>query len=336
MCLIGENDMNNLNLDDTDVINKKYFIGYSTSENIRYKSSSGGIGTAIIKYLLETETFGTAMTFEFDREGCQYVPKLIYRFPDYNNCGSIYQDTDTIGFIKQNVDKIRSGIIVTCMPCQVKAIRSFLRKNQIKYFIISLCCSGQTTKQGSWYYYKLLGIEKEDVENVQYRGNGWPSGIQIWLRDGRVIKKDNYTYPWTLMHNSLLFRPKRCLCCKKKTSEYADVSLADPWLKEYIDKDRIGNSIAICNDLGENVLKRMHKEGKLVLGEVDEETYIRSQLGTIEAKADANNFKLYNKIVGKMGEESCFYKKIITSSVLTMKLHIKIIDLLRKVVKSKL
>lgn len=31
-----------------------YYIGYSTDDLIRYKASSGGIGTSIIKYLLST------------------------------------------------------------------------------------------------------------------------------------------------------------------------------------------------------------------------------------------------------------------------------------------
>ena len=174
-----------------------YYIGYSTEPNIRYKASSGGVGTAIIKYLLSQPDYGTSMTFVFNSDKCVYEPKLIYSFNEYNNCGSVYQDTDTIGFIKDNIEQIEGGIVVTCMPCQVRAIRSILNSHNIKNFIISLCCSGQTTKEGTWLYYKYLGISKENVAHLQYRGNGWPSGIQITLKDGSIIKKENWTYPWT-------------------------------------------------------------------------------------------------------------------------------------------
>ena len=112
----------------------KYYIGYSTNTENRYRSSSGGIGSELIRYLMDRE-YGTAMTFVFNKEECRYEPKLIFDYEDYNNCGSIYQDTDTIGFIKNNVNRIKNGIVITCMPCQVKPIRSILNRNNIKHFI---------------------------------------------------------------------------------------------------------------------------------------------------------------------------------------------------------
>ena len=312
----------------------KYFhIGHTRDESTRYKASSGGIGSAIIRYLLEQDKYGTSMTFIFNREECKYEPQLIYDYKDYNNCGSIYQDTDTIGIIRNNIGNIKNGIIVTCMPCQVKAIKSILERNNIEHFIISLCCSGQTTVQGTWCYYKLLGIRKEDVVSIQYRGNGWPSGIQIELKNGEIVKRDNYTYPWTLMHKSLLFRPKRCLSCTMKTSPDADVSLADPWLEEYIEKDKVGNTVVICNEAGNNIVEGMAGNGLLSLKEVDENTYVQSQLGTIQIKSKANQYKRYNKIIGKMGVDGTFYKNVFTINSLMMKAHLKIIHILEILLK---
>jgi coenzyme F420-reducing hydrogenase beta subunit len=311
----------------------KYYIGYSTDEEIRYRSSSGGIGTALIKYLMESCGYGTSMTFVFNEDECKYEPHLIYDYKDYINSGSIYQDTDTINFIKENTNNIKGGIVVTCMPCQVKPIRSFLTRNSIKHFIISLCCSGQTTVQGTWCYYKFLGINKEDVSSLQYRGNGWPSGIQITLKNGRKVTKENYTYPWTLIHKSLLFRPKRCVSCTFKTSPFADVSLADPWLEEYITKDTIGNSVVICNEVGNSVVRKLAKNGAVHIKEVDENTYIKSQLGTIQTKSLANKYKTFNQVVVKMSRDGSLYKSIFTSSKLMMKVHCKIIRILHMYLK---
>lgn len=272
------------------------------------------------------------MTFVFNAEKCMYEPKLIYDFSEYNNCGSIYQETDNVRFIKEHLKDIRDGIVITCMPCQVNVIRNILNKNNIKNFIISLCCSGQTTIQGTWLYYKLLGLEKTDVSNIQYRGNGWPSGIQITLKDGDIITKDNYTYPWTLMHKSLLYRPKRCLYCTFKTNPNSDVSLADPWLKEYIENDKIGNSVIICNSEGQDVLKNMIKTARVILKEVEEAVYVKSQLGTIETKAQSNKHKSFNKIVGRMGVEESMYKKLATSSEMFLRLHLQLLKVLYKIV----
>lgn len=298
-----------------------YYIGYSTEPDIRYKSSSGGVGTAIIKYLLSQPDYGTSMTFVFNSDKCVYEPKLIYSFNEYNNCGSVYQDTDTIGFIKDNLGRINGGIVVTCMPCQVRAIRRLLDSHGIKSFIISLCCSGQTTKEGTWLYYKYLGISKKDVAHLQYRGNGWPSGIQIALKDGSAIKKENWTYPWTIIHQSMLFRPKRCLFCSFKTVPFSDVNLADPWLKEYEDEDTIGNSFIIINTAkGRDVLNVLTAQNVICCKKVDEIAYLKSQKGTIERKSRVNEQKRYYQFVYKL-TSSRTYKAIATSNPKLLELH---------------
>lgn len=317
-------------------MNTFYYIGYTEDDQIRYESASGGIGTTIIKHLLESGAYGTSMTFAFDVRECKYVPQLIYNYDNYNNCGSIYQDTDTIQFIKSNIGKIRNGIILTCMPCQVKPLKNILSRNGIKYFIISLCCSGQTTIQGTWLYYKLMGIDKADVKVIQYRGNGWPSGIQIELKNGKNIKRENYSYPWNLIHKSLLFRPRRCLLCTKKTSPYSDLSLADPWLKEFIAKDSIGSSFVIVNNEKAHALLLKMKEEKLLsLEKSDELTYIKSQLGTIESKAEVANHKFFYRFVAKLSNNGK-YMNLVTKYLVILKIHTFLITKLRHMLSIKI
>lgn len=309
----------------------KYYIGYSTDEENRYLSSSGGIGSALIKYLMENSGYGTSMTFQFNKEECRYEPKLIYDYKEYNNCGSVYQDTDTIVFIKNNLNKIKNGIVVTCMPCQVRPIKSLLNRNNIRHFIISLCCSGQTTVQGTWYYYKLLGVDKKDVLKIQYRGKGWPSGIEINLRNNETIKKANYTFPWNLVHESLLFTPKRCLYCNKKISDDSDVNIADPWLDEYIQNDTIGNSIVICQtEEAQKVINRLIACQAVVLTKIQESVFIESQKGTIEEKANIRKYKPLYRIVERLGATGSLYKRIVMSSLFLLKIHVKILKLAKK------
>lgn len=255
-----------------------YYIGYSTDKDIRFNASSGGVGTAIIKYLLSTPDYDTSITFFFDKEKCAYDVKLIHSFEEYNNCGSIYQDINIALFIKKNISRIKGGMVVCCPPCQVAAIRGMLDKAKIKNFIISFCCSGQTTIEGTWCYYKFLGINKEDVAYMQYRGNGWPSGIQIELKDGRKIYHDNYTEPWVTIHRSLLFRPKRCLYCKLDTGWNADVSIADPWLPQYKGLDKIGHTFFISiTKQGKETLSYMIESNILSCNESSYDEYAIAQ-----------------------------------------------------------
>lgn len=300
-----------------------YYIGYSTDDLIRYKASSGGIGTSIIKYLLSTSEYDTSMTFVYDKEKCGYIPKLIYDFNEINICGSVYQDIDIFSFLKENISSIKNGIIVTCMPCQVQGIRSVLDRNNINNFIISFCCSGQTTLEGTWLCYRYMGIDKSQVINMQYRGNGWPSGIQIELFDGKKIYKNNYTNPWRLMHQSKLFRPKRCLMCKEDISYKADVSLADPWLGKYKISDKIGHTMFLINtEKGLAFIEEMKNKSLLRLIDSSVEDYIEAQGHTIMAKDKASLEKKFNNILSKMGN-NILYKKIMTLSPFMLRFHMQ-------------
>ncbi len=306
-----------------------YYIGHSKDENVRYKASSGGIGTVFIKYLL-LHGFGTALTFVFDKMSCAYIPKFVYKFEDYNICGSIYQDIDIYSFVKKNVDKIHSGIVITCMPCQVKAIRSFLNKNGINCFIISFACSGQTLLEGTWLYYRFLKISRSEILKMQYRGNGWPSGIQIELSNGKKIFKENYHYPWSLIHGSKLFRPQRCFKCQEVISYNSDVSLADPWLEEYSDTDKIGNTLFIINTpLAFELLSLLDEMNWIYLKRSTKEDYLLSQHPNVIAKKNVASKYKYVSLLSRIC--NCkLYREVASLSPITLKLHIKFMHLLNR------
>ncbi len=301
--------------------NNEYYIGFSKNTDDRFKASSGGVGTAVMRYLLSQQKFGTGLTFVFDNSLCMYVPKLIFSEKDINVCGSVYQDIDLIGFIKKNIDKIKEGIVLSCEPCQVAPIRAILNRKGIRNFIISFCCSGQTTIEGTWCYYKFLGIDKKNVQKIQYRGNGWPSGIQIWLKDGNVIKKDNWTEPWISIHKSNLFKPQRCLFCKQDLGKSADINLADPWLEEYKLNEKIGATLCIlCTEEGKSVFKDMIDSNKIEAIHSNYNEYAIAEEPNIHKELDLQSERLYkNHIVKLVGNK--FYRILASRNQETIKWH---------------
>ena len=301
--------------------NSAYYIGHTKDEQERHKSSSGGIGSALIRYLLSLPEFGTSLTFVFNKEACRYAPKLIHSADEINVCGSVYQDIDLPKFIKDHLREIKEGMVVSCMPCQVSTIRTILNRAKIPNFIISLVCSGQTKVEGTWCYYKFLGIHREDVVNMQYRGNGWPSGIQIWLKDGRKVYRDNYTEPWVTIHRSNLFRPKRCFFCKRDTNYNADISLADPCLKVYKENDKIGHTLfVIHSEKGQQVIEEMRDNTLISYKESDYQSYCIAQQPNVHKAARVQHEK--KRIEQRLKRcENKLYHRIFTSSYRMMKIH---------------
>lgn len=310
-----------------------YYIGHATDNQIRYASSSGGVGTAITKYLFSLPEYGTSITFVFDQRACMYIPKMIYSANEINICGSIYQDINLIEFIRNNINNIKEGIVLTCAPCHVTAIRQLLNKHKIKNFILSFSCSGQTTVEGTWCFYRFIGIKKEDVLHMQYRGNGWPSGIQIQTIENKTLFFKNYTEPWATIHRSWLFRPRRCFYCKRDTGNNADISLADPWLKDYLDNDRIGNTLFNVNtELGANILKVMINNNLINYNTVDLNTYSAAQKNNILKGKHLYEFKLAYKILDLLSNNK-FYNKCAHSSFTIMKAHNHLFNFLKKISK---
>lgn len=308
----------------------KYYIGHTTNAEDRYKASSGGLGTAIIKYLLSKPDYGTGITFTFNKEECKYQPNLIHSASELNICGSIYHDIDIARFIAQNIKGISDGLVVTCPPCQVSAIRQICKKNGIKVFVISYCCSGQTTIEGTWKYYELIGVDRRQIAYMQYRGNGWPSGIQIHMEDGRKVCRDNYTEPWTTIHQSWLYRPKKCFFCKMDTEKKADISLADPWLDKYKKEDKIGHTLFLSiTENGQQVIEYMAENSMIEYMESDYDEYAIAQKPNIQKEIQVKEHKKYLKTVEKLVNNK-IYRKWATASLSKMKIHVSLLRQLKR------
>lgn len=288
------------------------YIGYSAIEEIRFQATSGGIGTSVIKMLFEKELIQTSVTFYFDKIKSKYVPKLIYNFDEYNICGSIYHEIDLIGFFKHNISKIKGNFACFSLPCQARAIRSIIQKAGHECYIIGLTCSSQQTFEATSYLLRRSNISL--IKKIQYRGNGWPSGIVIESEDNKKFFFDNNNSIWTkIFHSRLFIRPK-CFKCQNTLNVFADITLADPWLKEYVCSEKIGQTIVIVNNhIGSNLIQNALSFGYVKLKTIPMDMVYKSQMGTIKRK---ESYKLNSCLVRKFYRllQKPIFRKIVLSA----------------------
>lgn len=302
------------------------FIGYANNEEIRYSSSSGGIITSIIKFLFDTGKIDSFLGCRYNITQHCYEPHIIHSFKEYELVGSVYQEMDLIAYLKKHLSELDKSVLIVCSPCLVRAFRSILNRNNIKSIIIDYFCSGQTTLEGTYCYYRFLGIQKENVRNIRYRGNGWPNGIEIVLKSGEIIKKANYSEPWETIHRSELFRPKRCCYCKRVQSNDADISVGDPWLKKYIDTDTIGRSLFLTHStLGQRVVEELSNKGDIIIESVDYSLFEQSQRPSILKKSKVVLVKEYYDFKFKLIQWQWYYKWA-KSSYINMRRHIWLME----------
>ena len=282
----------------------KSYIGYSTNSDIRYKATSGGIGTTIIKWLFDNKLIGTSISFEFDPITLRYVPKIIHSFDEYQICGSIYQEIDLIGFVKSHQNEIKGTLACFALPCQTKAIKSICERYGHKVFIIGLTCSSQQTLDATKYLLKRINIKEQNVCHIQYRGNGWPSGITIKTKDNKKTFIANNASIWNrIFHSRLFIRPK-CFMCKDTLNQHSDIALADPWLKEYISSEKIGMTLATCfSETGNRILTQAQNDNYIHTNEISWQQVILSQKSTLDRKESdrhhPDRIKLFRRLCTK-------------------------------------
>ena len=309
----------------------KVFIGYSSDDNIRYTATSGGVGSSILKYLFNSGKINSAISFTFDSSLLQYIPSIIYKYDDYKITGSIYHEIDLYKFLSDNIDIIRSPFCCFALPCQVKPIKYLLSKNRIENIIIGLTCSSQQSIEATFLLLKLKKIKKENVEYIQYRNNGWPSGLTIILKNGQQKFVSNNNSIWTKIFHSRLFIQKKCFKCNNTLNQFADISLADPWLKNYLAEEKIGQTLFSTNNLKSEDICQSAKTNKYIfyLELTDDELNI-SQRGTIARKL---SYKKNRKIVKHLQKlfHSNIYKKIVTLNTLLFDCHCKIKNIIERI-----
>ena len=302
----------------------KEFLGYSTDFKIRHSATSGGIGSSCLKYLFETNRISSALTFFFDESDLMYKPRIIYSFDDYQISGSIYHEIEIIKFIRENVNSIKGSFACFALPCQVKAIRNILSKNGIESYIFELYCSSQQEFSATEYLLERERIKKESVKHIKYRGDGWPSGISIMLKDGEEIKIPNNNSVWTKIFHSKLFIMNRCFSCNPATKSFADITLADPWRIENPEVEKVGKTLCcIRTERMDKVINEMLSNKLIDVAYLSDEKLNYSQEFTIKRKNNYRKNKKVNNLLRKFMKNK-FLISFLLKNPLSFNLYIRI------------
>lgn len=301
----------------------KSFIGYSAEPSIRFKATSGGIGSSLLKWLFDKKIVETSISFYFNAEKLRFEPRIIHSFDDYEICGSIYQEIDLIRFVKLHLNEIKGGFACFALPCQARTIRHLVNKAGHKSIIIGLTCSSQQTIEATKYLLRKEHLLESNIANIQYRGNGWPSGIQIQLKDNSKIFINNNNSIWTQIFHSRLFIRNKCFKCQDTLNKFSDFTLADPWFKEFIQNEKIGKTLVFDNTKEDSLLERCYKDGYIVLEEIPENLAINSQQGTIDRKKSYRYNKRKVNVFFRIINNKLYRKLIYYSSFFKLHLFLK-------------
>jgi len=257
---------------ESDVIGPclESYSGYSATEFLRYKAASGGIATALLLNAFERETIDAALVvmpsatdpFESRAEIIKDGQKL------NKSLGSRYMPVEYSKALKQLIqDNSVKRVGIVGLPCHIEGIKRACSKvpklRKKVAFTIGLFCKQTKDLRFTDMILAKMGVKKDTVQEIKFRGEGWPGAIHVKLKDGSAV-----TYPYEKFNSlwgTFSCAPISCLLCTTPMGEVADISVGDAWLDVYR-KNKIGvSSIVVRSKVGQMIVDHAVQDDQICL-----------------------------------------------------------------------
>lgn len=246
---------------------QKVFVCLSKDDELRARSSSGGVFSALAEMVLDRGGYvaGVGYNKSFD----EAVHKIISDQSELDDLrrSKFIQSTkyDVFRQIKVLL-KENKEVLFVGTPCEVGGLRQFLRKNYDNLLTCDLICGCTSSPKVYKLYIDFLKDKYQaNVTGVNFKDkrNGWRGkGIAVTFDTGEEyynsILDDNYTVSF---HSRFNIRPS-CFSCKyRNLQRTSDITLGDFWaIEKYNDvyDDNKGTSFIMTNTVkGELYVQKM-------------------------------------------------------------------------------
>lgn len=248
---------------------KRIFVGCSTDDQVRHRGSSGGVGSELLKWLLETDEVDGVIAVGMNPDR-PWMPQ--YRLVEKPHevlelAGSkyVYMKFKEIDSILSQTKGRKLAVVV--QPCH-SIILSKLRETrypQIRY-VFSFFCGYNIGLDATNYLIKKAGFQTSEVSEIEYRGGNYPGGFRVVNTSGEVRQFGKESYELV----DLLFLLPGCERCPLYMGEGADVVLGDAWLKDY------SNLTAVIGrtEVGLDLLKQANQAERILLYNFQEQDLV--------------------------------------------------------------
>jgi coenzyme F420 hydrogenase subunit beta len=268
----------------------KCYIGHSRNHSIRYNSSSGGLITQVLIHALEEGIIDGALVTRMKKnEPLEPEPFIAQTKEEIIEASkSKYCPVPVNIALKEIINSKNKKFAVVGLPCHLQGIIKAKRINKKLdkkiCLLLGIFCSHVDSFKGTQFLLEKSGLNMQNVDQIDYRGNGWPGSIKINSKENSITI-NNLTPLSNIFHPSRFFINKRCLYCSDFSAEFADISFGDAWLNNIIKKDKLGCSLIISrSNKAETLLNDAFHKEKIYLSQINSDKVIDSQKEVIHFK----------------------------------------------------
>lgn len=239
----------------------KGYLAYNKKEEIRRKSSSGGISNQIAEWGIDNGYSIIGVEYNYKRNRANHI--CIKNKKDlYKIIGSKYIPSSNEEIL--NIINDKSKYIIFGTPCQIYGLRKYIEFKKIKDIIlVDFFCHG-TPSLNLWdryieYINEKYTLGKIKSINFRDKSKGWHTFcMRIEGENGVYLNDLNHDIFFNFFLMNYCF-PKSCENCKLRFNKLAsDIRIADFW-GEKCKNDEKGTSIVLSNN----------KIGKTIIEELD-------------------------------------------------------------------
>lgn len=254
------------------------YEGFAADQTVRHLASSGGAATALALYALERAGMHGVLHIRA-RPDVRYLNQTVLsrsRDELLAATGSRYAPASPCDGLGQ-IEDAPAPCVFIGKPCDVAGavaaagIRPDLDRRL--GLTIAIFCAGTPSTRGTLTLLRDLGVDDpSELEEVRYRGRGWPGHFRARTPDREVTT--TYAHSWGTLQRH---RQWRCYVCADHTGEFADVAVGDPWYRE-IPEGEPGRSLVLARTpRGKALVEAAMADGYLVLEGVDPALVAASQ-----------------------------------------------------------
>ncbi len=243
-------------------------LGYASDPEIRFRAASGGVLTALGKFLLSSGKASFILQVRASEARAMRTETVLSRscWDVICSAGARYGPATPLASITEALDTGEPFAFIG-KPCDVTALRLFARKDRRVHrqckAMLALVCGGAPEFRKSRDLVHELGYREEDITMMRYRGYGNPGRARIETRDGRAFER---TYQEMWADESKWCIQARCKICPDAIGESADIVVADFWPGGAPTGEDAGfNSIVIRTDTGRALLNSAVAAGALTV-----------------------------------------------------------------------
>lgn len=280
---------------------EQLYVGHATDEEVRQRGGSGGLITQLLLYLSRRKEIQGAVVVRADPtcpwKGKPWIARSEAEILESAQSKYCIVPLDQIlGEIKRE----KGPFALVGLPCHIHALRKWAaidRRWETRVpLIIGLFCHLSLEEEAPLDLMRLKRISPTEVDGFEYRGGEWPGVIRAHLKSGEVKNlhhPDMRGYVFTYL--SYLYYSRRCLYCLDASSELADLSVADPWLRDAKGNWKYpgGWSMVIARTrAGLELLHRASADGAVVLEQLSPSYLRRAHDPMAAVKKRDNLFRL--------------------------------------------